>query len=84
MDAGHFSLVVQPCTTKLEEYESKTWAFLCIDKEGFDRQAFHTPESVTSLHRIAQVLDSTAVRKIPAEPTGFMHGCIYLANAGRI
>ncbi|EPJ46252.1 MAG: hypothetical protein OFPII_21920 [Osedax symbiont Rs1] len=35
------------------------------------------PESVTSLHHIAQALDSTAVRKIPAEPTGFMQGCIY-------
>ncbi|EPJ47922.1 MAG: hypothetical protein OFPII_08910 [Osedax symbiont Rs1] len=42
------------------------------------------PESVTSLHHIAQAIDSTAVRKMPAEPTGFMHGCIYLANAGRI
>ncbi|EPJ47825.1 MAG: hypothetical protein OFPII_09790 [Osedax symbiont Rs1] len=28
------------------------------------------PESVTSLHHIAQALDSTAVRKMPAEPTG--------------
>ncbi len=28
------------------------------------------PESVTSLRHIAQALDSTAVRKIPAEPTG--------------
>ncbi|EPJ44046.1 MAG: hypothetical protein OFPII_37990 [Osedax symbiont Rs1] len=37
---------------------------------------------MTSLHHIAQALDSTAVRKMPAEPTGFMHGCIYLANAG--
>ncbi|EPJ45090.1 MAG: hypothetical protein OFPII_30100 [Osedax symbiont Rs1] len=35
-----------------------------------------------SLHHIAQALDSTAIRKIPTEPTGFMHGCIYLANAG--
>ena len=42
------------------------------------------PESVTSMHHIAQALDYTAVRKMPAEPTGFMHGCIYLANAGRI
>ncbi|EPJ49507.1 MAG: hypothetical protein OFPII_00300 [Osedax symbiont Rs1] len=39
---------------------------------------------MTSLHHIAQALDSTAVRKMPAEPTGFMHGCIYLASAGRI
>ncbi|EPJ44995.1 MAG: hypothetical protein OFPII_30790 [Osedax symbiont Rs1] len=39
---------------------------------------------MTSQHHIAQALDSTAVRKRPAEPTGFMHGCIYLANAGRI
>ncbi|EPJ47531.1 MAG: hypothetical protein OFPII_12210 [Osedax symbiont Rs1] len=39
---------------------------------------------MTSLHHIAQALDSTEVRKIPAEPMGFMHGCIYLANAGRI
>ncbi|EPJ43122.1 MAG: hypothetical protein OFPII_43590 [Osedax symbiont Rs1] len=38
----------------------------------------------TSLHHIAQAIDSTAVRKIPAEPTGFMHECFYLANAGRI
>ncbi len=30
----------------------------------------HIPESVTSLHHIAQTLDSTAVRKMPAEPTG--------------
>ena len=37
---------------------------------------------MTSLHHIAQALDSTAVRKIPVEATGFMHGCIYLANAG--
>ncbi|EPJ47547.1 MAG: hypothetical protein OFPII_11820 [Osedax symbiont Rs1] len=28
------------------------------------------PESVTSLHHIAQALDSTAVRKMPAEPPG--------------
>ncbi len=28
------------------------------------------PESVTSLHHIAQALDYTAVRKIPTEPTG--------------
>ncbi len=28
------------------------------------------PASVTSLHHIAQAFDSTAVRKIPAEPTG--------------
>jgi len=41
-----------------------------------------SPESVTSLHHIAQALDSTAVRKMPAEPADFMHGCIYLANAG--
>ncbi|EPJ45483.1 MAG: hypothetical protein OFPII_27550 [Osedax symbiont Rs1] len=32
--------------------------------------AYLLPESVTSLHYIAQALDSTAVRKIPAEPTG--------------
>ena len=31
---------------------------------------------------MAQALDFTAVRKIAAEPMGFMHGCIYLANAG--
>ncbi|EPJ43619.1 MAG: hypothetical protein OFPII_40600 [Osedax symbiont Rs1] len=37
---------------------------------------------MTSLHHIAQALDSTAVRKIATEATGFMHGCIYLANAG--
>ncbi len=42
------------------------------------------PESVTSLPHIAQTLDFTAVRKILTEPMGFMHGCIYLANAGRI
>ncbi len=41
-NAGHFSFLVQPCTAKLKEYEPKTWAFLCVDKEGFDRQAFHT------------------------------------------
>ena len=34
------------------------------------------------MHHIAQALDSTAVRKMPAEPTGFMQGCIYLASAG--
>ena len=28
------------------------------------------PESVASLHHIAQTLDSTAVRKMPAEPLG--------------
>jgi len=28
------------------------------------------PESVTSQHYIAQALDSTAVRKIPTEPSG--------------
>ncbi|EPJ46896.1 MAG: hypothetical protein OFPII_16950 [Osedax symbiont Rs1] len=39
---------------------------------------------MTSVHQRAQALDSTALRKIPAEPTGFMHECIYLANAGRI
>ncbi|EPJ48548.1 MAG: hypothetical protein OFPII_05370 [Osedax symbiont Rs1] len=32
--------------------------------------SFLLPESVTSQHHIAQALDSTAVRKIPAEPTG--------------
>ena len=37
---------------------------------------------MTSLHHIAQAIDSTAVRKMPVEPTGFMQGCIYLANAG--
>ncbi|EPJ46331.1 MAG: hypothetical protein OFPII_21460 [Osedax symbiont Rs1] len=37
---------------------------------------------MTSLHHIAHVLDSTAVRKIATEAMGFMHGCIYLANAG--
>ncbi len=42
------------------------------------------PESVTSLHHIAQAIDFTAVRQISAEPMGFMHGCIYLANAGCI
>ena len=30
----------------------------------------YNPESVTSLHHIAQALDSTAVRKMPAEATG--------------
>ncbi|EPJ45137.1 MAG: hypothetical protein OFPII_29940 [Osedax symbiont Rs1] len=39
---------------------------------------------MTSLHHIAQALDFTAVRKIPAEPMGFMHRCIYLANAAKI
>ncbi|EPJ45420.1 MAG: hypothetical protein OFPII_27840 [Osedax symbiont Rs1] len=39
---------------------------------------------MTSLRHIAQAIDSTAVRQIPAEPMGFMHGCIYLASAGRI
>ncbi|EPJ44513.1 MAG: hypothetical protein OFPII_33860 [Osedax symbiont Rs1] len=39
---------------------------------------------MTSLHHVAQALDSTAVRKMAAEATGFMHGCIYLASAGRI
>jgi len=42
------------------------------------------PESVASLHQIAPVLDYIAVRKILTEPSGFMYGCIYLANAGRI
>ncbi|EPJ45340.1 MAG: hypothetical protein OFPII_28600 [Osedax symbiont Rs1] len=39
---------------------------------------------MTALRHIAQTLDYTAVRKMLTEPTGFMHGCIYLANAGRI
>ena len=30
----------------------------------------HIPESVTSLHHIAQALDCTAVRKILTEPMG--------------
>ncbi len=34
------------------------------------KQAGFRLESVTSLHHIAQALDSTAVRKMPAEPTG--------------
>ncbi|EPJ44383.1 MAG: hypothetical protein OFPII_34880 [Osedax symbiont Rs1] len=41
-------------------------------------------ESVTSLQHIVQTLDSTGVRKIPIEATGFMHICIYLANAEHI
>lgn len=40
-DAGHFSFMVQSCTAKLKEYEPQTWAFLCVDKEGFNRQDFH-------------------------------------------
>lgn len=40
--AGHFAFMVQPCTQKLKKVEPDTWDFLCIDKEGFDRRAFHT------------------------------------------
>ncbi|EPJ46240.1 MAG: hypothetical protein OFPII_22120 [Osedax symbiont Rs1] len=39
---------------------------------------------MTSLQHIAQALDSTALRKTPVGPTGFMQGCFYLASAGRI
>ncbi len=42
------------------------------------------PKPSTSLHHIAQAFNSTAIRKTPAEPTSFMHGRIYLANAERI
>ncbi len=40
--AGHFAFMIQSCTEKLKKYEPDTWAFLCVDKPGFDRQQFHT------------------------------------------
>lgn len=39
--AGHFSFMIQSCTEKLKKFEPKTWDFLCVDKEGFDRKVFH-------------------------------------------
>jgi predicted dienelactone hydrolase len=40
--AGHFAFMLQSCTSKLKKFQPKTWAFLCVDEKGFDRQAFHT------------------------------------------
>jgi predicted dienelactone hydrolase len=40
--AGHFAFMLQSCTSKLKKYQPTTWAFLCVDENGFDRQAFHT------------------------------------------
>lgn len=40
-DAGHFAFMIQSCTEKLKEFEPDTWAFLCVDKDDFNRQAFH-------------------------------------------
>lgn len=41
-NAGHFSFLIQSCTKKLKKYDPQTWAFLCVDKEGFDRKEFHS------------------------------------------
>ncbi len=40
-DANHFAFIVQSCTERLKKVEPETWAFLCVDKAGFDRKAFH-------------------------------------------
>lgn len=39
--ASHFSFMIQSCSQKLKQFEPETWAFLCVDKEGFNRWEFH-------------------------------------------
>ena len=39
--AGHFSFLLTPCRPALKQSEPDTWTLLCVDKAGFDRQAFH-------------------------------------------
>ncbi|WP_051559816.1 alpha/beta hydrolase family protein [Marinobacterium jannaschii] len=40
-DAGHFSFLLPRCRPALKQSEPDTWELLCVDKPGFDRQAFH-------------------------------------------
>jgi len=44
----------------------------------------YNPESVSLLCRLAQVIDYTAVRKIPIEFMDFMYGCMHLFSECRM